>query len=427
MDILLSFLLTAQQPKTSLPPKDDGTGGILTALLTFAGGYLSTQKKDSLAEKTNTNSAISLKPELSEQASNNQTIPLNNEQKALSNNSKWTDNLIKQTALIWGNQGGGKSWLARYSVKLKLEAGYKVIVLDPDSNHFEWQGVESYHNWEKIEAQVKEYNKELQARLTGFNNSSMSEEEWTSNLFAEGKAVAYLVEEATTYSSFIKNEELLETFGKLGLTKSRKQLMPLTIVSHNNTQSCLFGIKGLGNLVSKMLQVECLAEVNKETLKPQSTGKARLKLDSSNEWLEVKLPELKAKIANFSSYGNRETEDIQDNSTSEQEEALLNQEISKPEDVGRDTTWTKLADKVYISCKSKGEIPVKRLPSSCNAIRDFIKETYGSQDLDNANQLRDLHIIVGVLVSQDRAKFTNTKYSKYGDVIHDKDNLFVVV
>ena len=47
------------------------------------------------------------------------------------NKTAWVQNLIKQTALIWGNQGGGKSWLARYVAKLKKEAGYRVIVLDP--------------------------------------------------------------------------------------------------------------------------------------------------------------------------------------------------------------------------------------------------------------------------------------------------------
>nr|WP_201280697.1 hypothetical protein [Hassalia byssoidea] len=440
MELLITLLLTTQQPKTP-PPKDDGTGAIITALLTLFSGYLSTQKKESTGEKAdnatvninqtllspNTKSTIPLLPELPEQAPNNQSISLNNLAKALPNNIDWTDNLIMQTALIWGNQGGGKSWLARYSIKLKLEAGYKVIVLDPDSNPFEWQGVESYHDWQDIKSQIESYLTELESRLIQFRSSSMSEDQWASNLFAEGKAIAYLIEEATTYSSFIKNEELLETFGKLGLTKSRKQLMPLTIVSHNNTQSCLFGIKGLGNLVSKMLQVECLAEVNKETLKPQSTGKARLKLDSSNEWLNVQLPELKTKITKFSNYGNHETEVVEENSTSEQEQAPLNQEVSEPEDIERGTTWTKLADKVYISCKGKGEIPVKRLPSNCNAVRDFIKETYGSQNLDDANQLRGLHIIVGVLVSLDKASFINAKYSKYGDVIHDKDNLFVVI
>ncbi|MCL6754686.1 hypothetical protein KBT16_28370 [Nostoc sp. CCCryo 231-06] len=63
----------------------------------------------------------------------------------------WVQNLVKQTCLIWGNQGGGKSWLARYVAKKKKQAGYRVVVLDPDSNRSEWRGIESYHSWSDIE------------------------------------------------------------------------------------------------------------------------------------------------------------------------------------------------------------------------------------------------------------------------------------
>jgi len=211
----------------------------------------------------------------------------------------WVNNLVCQTALIWGNQGGGKSWLARYVVKLKKNAGYKVVVLDPDSNRAEWVGVESYHSWDDIETQIRLYVNELEARLQEFNESTLSEEEWRSHLWSSGKATALIIEEATTYGSFIKDAELLEKFGKLALTKSRKQEMPVLVVSHNNTQSCLFGIKGLYNLVSKMLQVECLAAVDPVSLQPRATGRARVKLDSSNEWLEVELPKLTTKMKDF--------------------------------------------------------------------------------------------------------------------------------
>ncbi|MEA5507586.1 hypothetical protein VB735_31750 [Halotia wernerae UHCC 0503] len=219
----------------------------------------------------------------------------------------WVQNLVKQTALIWGNQGGGKSWLARYVTQLKKRAGYRVIVLDPDSNSSEWRGVESYHSWSDIEQQIRDYVNELETRLQTFNNSSLSEEQWRQKLWSEGKALSLICEEATTYGDFIKDEELLSKFGKLALTKSRKQEMPITVIAHNNTQTCLFGIKGLHNLVSKMLQVECLAEVDPVTLQPKSTGKAKVKLDSSNEWLDVNLPTMTAKISDFSNTVPAET------------------------------------------------------------------------------------------------------------------------
>jgi hypothetical protein len=216
------------------------------------------------------------------------------------NKTAWVQNLIKQTALIWGNQGGGKSWLARYVAKQKKQTGYRVVVLDPDSNRAEWRGVESYHSWSDIEQQIRDYVSELESRLKTFNNSSLSESQWRQKLWSEGKALSLICEEVTSYGDFIKDAELLEKFGKLALTKSRKQEMPLTVVAHNNTTTCLFGIKGLHNLVSKMLQVECLAQVDPITLQPKSTGKAKVKLDSSNEWILVELPTMTAKISDFS-------------------------------------------------------------------------------------------------------------------------------
>ena len=201
-------------------------------------------------------------------------------------------------------------------------------MLDPDSNRAEWRGLESYHSWQDIENQIKLYLDELQSRLTFFNDSMLLEDEWRSQLWSENKAITLVIEEATTYGSFI-NKELLNRFGLLALTKSRKQQMPILIISHNNTQSCLFGITGLYNLVSKMLQVECLAEVNKNTLKPTSTGKAKVKLDSSNYWLEVDLPKLDEKIINF---GVLKTPEITKPSETELEnnETLISKFLEEP-------------------------------------------------------------------------------------------------
>jgi hypothetical protein len=85
----------------------------------------------------------------------------------------------------------------------------------------------------------------------------------------------------------------------LGLTKSRKQEMPLTFVSHNNNQTALGGIKGLANLIEKMLQLELQTDIDPETLQPVASGKGAVKLDGSNQWVPVTLPKLERKITNF--------------------------------------------------------------------------------------------------------------------------------
>jgi energy-coupling factor transporter ATP-binding protein EcfA2 len=213
--------------------------------------------------------------------------------------TKWINHFISQTALIWGNQGSGKSWMARYIAKLKKDKGYRVIVLDPDSNRAEWEGVESYHDFEEIAEFLGWYMEELKGRYKAFNASNMTEDAWRAKLWADGKALAVICEEVTTYVDLIEDKELLTQFFRLGLTKSRKQEMPLTFVSHNNTQSALGGIKGLASLIEKMLQLELQTNIDAETLQPVASGNGAVKLDGSNQWMPVILPKLERKITNF--------------------------------------------------------------------------------------------------------------------------------
>jgi hypothetical protein len=213
--------------------------------------------------------------------------------------NKWINNFISQTALIWGNQGSGKSWIVRYIAKLKKDKGYRVVVLDPDSNRAEWEGVESYHDFDEIAEFLGWYVEELKGRYKAFNASSMTEDAWRAKLWADGKAIALICEEVTTYVDLIEDKELLTQFFRLGLTKSRKQEMPLTFVSHNNNQTALGGIKGLANLIEKMLQLELQTDIDPETLQPVASGKGAVKLDGSNQWVPVTLPQLERKITNF--------------------------------------------------------------------------------------------------------------------------------
>jgi hypothetical protein len=189
--------------------------------------------------------------------------------------------------------------MARYIAKRKKDEGYRVVVLDPDSNRAEWEGVESFHDFEEIAEFLAWYVEELKGRYKAFNASNMTEDAWRAKLWADGKALALICEEVTTYIDLIEDKELLTQFFRLGLTKSRKQEMPLTFVSHNNTQSALGGIKGLANLIEKMLQLELKTDIDPETLQPVASGKGAVKLDGSNQWVPVVLPKLEEKITSF--------------------------------------------------------------------------------------------------------------------------------
>ncbi|HEY9830598.1 MAG TPA: hypothetical protein V6D26_08465 [Stenomitos sp.] len=245
--------------------------------------------------------------------------------------TKWIDNFIRQTALIWGNQGSGKSWMARYIAKRKKDEGYRVVVLDPDSNRAEWEGVESYHDFEEIAEFLAWYVEELKARYKAFNASTMTEDAWRAKLWADGKALALICEEVTTYADLIEDKELLTQFFRLGLTKSRKQEMPLTFVSHNNNQTALGGIKGLANLIDKMLQLELQTSIDPETLQPVASGKGTVKLDGSNQWVPVVLPKLEQKITNF---GEAQAESVE-RSINIPERSEKPSHVAEPDDVER--------------------------------------------------------------------------------------------
>jgi hypothetical protein len=221
---------------------------------------------------------------------------------------QWLSHFSHTSGLIWGNQGSGKSWLARAIAYMKQQMGYRVVVLDPDSNKYEWKNIESYHKPEDIKKFLKWYVKEIKDRYREFNDAPMGEKEWREKLWKEGKAISVICEEATTYKNILpKNEseapeqsvdDLLTDFYELGFSKSRKQEMPLTVVAHNNTQM-IFGIKGLGQLIAKLLQIELEVMQDPITKNPVSKGVGVLKLDSSNDLIPVKTPAITEKITDF--------------------------------------------------------------------------------------------------------------------------------
>ncbi|MEQ8469379.1 helicase HerA domain-containing protein [Coleofasciculus sp. E1-EBD-02] len=241
----------------------------------------------------------------------------------------WVNNFVKQTALVWGNQGSGKSWFARYLAQRKVEQGYKVIVLDPDSNPSEWRGVESHHDWEDITSFLRWYVDELTHRYSQFNGSTMTEEEWREQLWRNGDAIAVICEEVTTWANIIDDQELLTKFFRLALTKSRKQEMPCTFVSHNNTQSALGNIKGLANLIGRMLQLQLETQVNPETLQPTASGKGLVKLDGNDEWIPVTLPIIDSKITQFHAPNPTQIEILHDE-PQETVELKLSDELGEP-------------------------------------------------------------------------------------------------
>lgn len=228
------------------------------------------------------------------------------------NRYNYINGFVSSTCLCWGNQGGGKSWFVRHLVREKLRLGYRVIIFDPNSNQASWEGVELYNSYAEIERMMRWYVTEVEERYKGFCTSTISEEQWRKELWEQGQAISVVCEEATTYADFIKDEELLARFFRCGGTLSRKPEMPLTIVAHNNTQFCLGNVKGLGNLIRRMQQIQLIATTDKsgKSSQPIASGKALIKMDGSDEWVEVEVPEIESKITDFRGFQGQKKQQI---------------------------------------------------------------------------------------------------------------------
>lgn len=211
----------------------------------------------------------------------------------------WVKGFVSSTCLVWGNQGSGKSWFVRYLSLLKKQMGYQVIVFDPNSNRSEWMGVELFNTYEQIQEKMQWYVDEVMGRYESFGKSNISEQEWRAKLWQQGKAITVICEEMTTYADFISDKELLTKFVKVATTLSRKQEMPICFVTHNNTQSCMGEIKGLANLIGRMQQIQLLSTTDPNTSQPIASGKALIKMDGSDQWVEVVTPKLSQKIKDF--------------------------------------------------------------------------------------------------------------------------------
>ena len=212
---------------------------------------------------------------------------------------KYLRSFVSTTCLAWGAQGSGKSWFVRYLTKIKVDKGYRVIVFDPNSNHSSWKGVELINSYEAIEEKMRWYIEEVQSRYHTFTNSDYDEDVWRAQLWTEGKAISIICEEVTTYADFIPDTELVKQFIKVATTLSRKQEMPVTFVTHNNTQTCFGNIKGLGQLIADMQQIKLIPKTDPETDQPVASGRAQVRSNSEQSWVDVSVPKTASKITEF--------------------------------------------------------------------------------------------------------------------------------
>lgn len=212
---------------------------------------------------------------------------------------RWLKEFICNTALVVGSQGSGKSWFVRLLALLKKLKGYRVIIFDPNSNKGEWLGVEFYGSYEEIRGQMQWYVDEIQHRYDQFRNSTMTEAQWRSHLWRNGKAITIICEEYSTYSDFIDDKQLLKRFVKSASTLCRKQEAPVTFVTHNLSKECLGSVEGVFDIFKRMQRISLDTATDPQTDQPVSAGTANIKGVDADNLRPVKTPKLENKITDF--------------------------------------------------------------------------------------------------------------------------------
>jgi hypothetical protein len=218
----------------------------------------------------------------------------------------YLQNFLEYPGLVFGGQGSGKSWTARYLVAQKVRAGHQVVVLDPHAAAHEWKGVRSVGAGMDYKAIAEfledEYLGEIERRYKEFNQSGLSEEDWQQSLRRQGRITSVACEEMTNWADRLPGD-IASRFLKSAMTDSRKALMPPLFVSHDRTLTSIGDAKGIAKLRDvALLELELIPAVHPTTRKPVSSGQGKLKLPGHGEWLPVELPRCDRKITDFSVY-----------------------------------------------------------------------------------------------------------------------------
>ncbi|MBN8564105.1 MAG: hypothetical protein J0L70_26570 [Leptolyngbya sp. UWPOB_LEPTO1] len=218
----------------------------------------------------------------------------------------WRENFLEYPALIYGGMGAGKSWTVRDIVRLKVEHGHQVVVLDPHAASREWQGVQHIGagmNYRAIGEYLDRYLHEIAKRYQDFNQSNLSEETWQAQLRARGEVISVVCEEMTNWAdrvNTIMKRDITGEFFKCGMSDSRKVLMPPLFVAHDRTLSCLGDAKGLAKLRdAALMELELIPKIDPSTKKPVASGQGWLKLPGHKERLGIQLPPQSQKITTF--------------------------------------------------------------------------------------------------------------------------------
>lgn len=173
------------------------------------------------------------------------------------------------SVLVYGAPGSGKTFFSEQEVVKRLEAGHKVIVLDPHAAYGAWQGCEVIGggmDYAAIDAKLAWFSEEVAKRYKVVQTTPNP----------KFQPLTFVCDEFTRWGGKCPNST--DFFEQL-VTDIRKVEMFGLIISHTRTLAGLANAKGFASLRDEaLLEVEILGNKDEETGRATPRFEAKIKL-----------------------------------------------------------------------------------------------------------------------------------------------------
>ena len=189
------------------------------------------------------------------------------------------------SVLVYGAPGSGKTFFSEQEVSKRLEAGHRVIVLDPHAAYGAWQGCDVIGggmDYAAIDAKLAWFSEEIAKRYKVVQSQPNP----------KFQPLTFVCDEFTRWGGKCPNST--DFFEQL-VTDIRKVEMFGLIISHTRTLAGLANAKGFASLRDEaLLEVEILGNKDEETGRATPRFEAMVKLpgQSLSERTLVKLQRL---------------------------------------------------------------------------------------------------------------------------------------
>ena len=173
------------------------------------------------------------------------------------------------SVLVYGAPGSGKTFFSEQEVSKRIEAGHRVIVLDPHAAYGAWQGCEVIGggmDYAAIDAKLAWFSEEVAKRYKTVQSQPNPKFE----------PLTFVCDEFTRWGGKCPNST--DFFEQL-VTDIRKVEMFGLIISHTRTLAGLANAKGFASLRDEaLLEVEILGNKDEETGRATPRFEAKIKL-----------------------------------------------------------------------------------------------------------------------------------------------------